>query len=282
MWYDSPQVMKQKALLLVSLAAAVLAAFLARAWLDARNREVEAMKERIRRSQSVVRVVGLARALPAGTTVRLDDLRDMPVLAGLATSDHVPVDDLLHVVGRRLVHTADAGAPLLWSYLDGGRDAVRGLADDVRSGLRAVSIPVSGAAAVSGLVRPNDHVDVLGSFVLPGTGGAEGGESLVTMTVLQNATVLATGSETARSAARTGGSGGYSTVTLPATPREAEVLVFAQQMRGKLFLTLRNPADVHYETDLPRVDFSKIEAELSSLNEYRQKTLRRPGAARGQ
>ena len=276
--------MKQKALLVISIAAGLLAAILARAWFDSRNREVEAMKDKIRRSQSVVRVIAFRRPLPAGTQIRTDDLGDMPLLEGYLTPDHIQVEDLGRVLGRRLSASVAAGAPLLWTYLDGGRESPRGLADDVRSGMRAVSIPVSGAAAVSGLVRPNDHVDVLGTFALPEDGGAPqtaAGEKLVTMTVLQNATVVATGSETARSrAARGGADSGYSTVTILATPREAEVLVFAQQMRGRLFLTLRNPNDVQYENDLPRVDFSRIESELGSLNELRQNTLKRGGTGR--
>ena len=51
------------------------------------------------------------------------------------------------------------------------------------------------------------------------------------------------------------------------------MLVFAQQMKGRLFLTLRNGSDVYYEDDLPRVDFSKIEDELGDLNAHRQTKL---------
>ena len=100
----------------------------------------------------------------------------------------------------------------------------------------------------------------------------------MTMTVLQNVTVLATGTATARSRDPLGDPGGadgsYATVTLCSTPREAEVLVFAQQMRGRLFLTLRNGSDVYYEEELPRIDFSKIEGELGDLNRQRQSKLR--------
>ena len=45
-------------------------------------------------------------------------------------------------------------------------------------------------------------------------------------------------------------------------------------------LTLRNPRDVHYESELPRVDFPQIEAELQALNEERQKSTRRPAGSR--
>ena len=69
--------------------------------------------------------------------------------------------------------------------------------------------------------------------------------------------------------------GGYGMVTLELTPREAEMLVFAEQIKGRLALALRNPSDVHYESELPRVNFEKIEAEIESLNLYRQRTLLR-------
>ena len=94
----------------------------------------------------------------------------------------------------------------------------------------------------------------------------------MTLTVLQNATVLATGAETSRSGSRREGAG-YGAVTLLVSPREAEVLVFAQQMKGRLFLTLRNPSDLHFEEKLPRVDFRRIEEELEDLNAQRQRNL---------
>ena len=51
------------------------------------------------------------------------------------------------------------------------------------------------------------------------------------------------------------------------------MLVFAQQMKGRLFLTLRNPSDLHFEEKLPRVDFRRIEEELEDLNAQRQRSL---------
>ena len=53
------------------------------------------------------------------------------------------------------------------------------------------------------------------------------------------------------------------------------MLVFAEQIKGRLSLALRNPSDVHYESELPRVNFAKIEEEIESLNTYRQRTLLR-------
>lgn len=136
--------------------------------------------------------------------------------------------------------------------------------------MRAVSINVSGAASVSGMVKPNDHIDVLGTFTFP---NAKNGElELVTLTILQNVTVLATGKDRTKSG-QANPNASYNTVTLEVTPREAEMLAFAEQIKGRLTLALRNPSDLYYEKTLPKVDFSKIQTEIESLNQLRQETV---------
>ena len=104
--------------------------------------------------------------------------------------------------------------------------------------------------------------------------GPQAETEMVTMTILQNVAVLATGTETARGRSQRPGASGYGAVTLLATPREAEILVFAQQMKGRLFLTLRNPGDTGFEKELPQIDFRKIREELEGLNAERQKKHR--------
>ena len=155
----------------------------------------------------------------------------------------------------------------------GGNPYGGGLAADIRKKMRAVSINASGAAAVSGMVRPNDHVDVIGTFSFPKTApdGKTVVQELVTCTILQNVLVLATGKDTAKSAPlHVQGGTSYSTVTLEVSPREAEMLVFAEQIRGRLTLTLRNRNDTSYEKELPQVDFAKIRDEIETLNAKRQ------------
>jgi Flp pilus assembly protein CpaB len=90
--------------------------------------------------------------------------------------------------------------------------------------------------------------------------------------------VLATGKTTAKTVQGDGfGSspGNYSTVTLEVSPREAEMLAFAEQIRGRLSLSLRNRSDVSYEKELPKVDFAKIREEIESLNLKRQQKVAR-------
>ena len=177
------------------------------------------------------------------------------------------------IVGRRLVNGRRAKEVLFWSDIEGGNLYGGGLAADIRKKMRAVSINASGAAAVSGMVRPNDHVDVIGTFSFPKTApdGKTVVQELVTCTILQNVLVLATGKDTAKSAPlHVQGGTSYSTVTLEVSPREAEMLVFAEQIRGRLSLTLRNRNDTSYEKELPQVDFAKIRDEIETLNTKRQ------------
>jgi len=137
--------------------------------------------------------------------------------------------------------------------------------------MRAISINCSGAASVSGMVHPNDHVDVIGTFSFPGADGKVNSSDIETRTILQNVLVLATGQRTAKTRlGATPMSQGYSTVTLEVTPREAEIIAFTEHMKGRLVLTLRNRNDTSSEKELPKVDFEKIKSELEQLNDERQ------------
>ena len=179
------------------------------------------------------------------------------------------------ILGKKTQFEIKAKEPVLWSYIEGGNPSERGVAEMVKSGMRAISLAISGAPAVSGMVQPNDRIDVLGTFSFPSK-SAPGQMEAVTLTVLQDVTVLATGQQVTRPAAgaRARSAAGYNSVTLEVTPREAELLVFAQQMRGSLFLALRNPTDMSFESDLPEINFEQLEKKLPELNQYRQQNIR--------
>ncbi len=267
--------MKQNLILVIAVVVGLLAAFMTFRYLAAKDNEVKAHRASIDQKYRRVYVVTVNKPLPAGSVLTENDLRSLEVVEHQLRHDAVREEQYPALLNRKTLNRLDIGTPIFWSDIEGGAPGSRGLAGDIKSGMRAISINVSGAAAVSGMVRPNDRIDVIGTFSFPSPQNPAELE-LVTLTIIQDVTVLATGTETAKTLATAHTRpGGYGMVTLEVTPREAEMLVFAEQIKGRLALALRNPSDVHYESELPRVNFEKIEAEIESLNLYRQRTLLR-------
>ena len=243
-------------------------------YLKAKDREYSEKLQQLTRNYRKIPVIAAKHNLPIGTVLTSDDLGVMDVIESAVRGHVVEEKDASTLLNHRLQRSLHAGDPVYWYDLEGGDPFSRGLSADIKNRQRAMSISVGGTTAVSGMVKPNDHVDVLGTFSFPSPTKPSEME-MVTLTILQDVLVLATGRDTAKNqvGAAERSSGGYSAVTVEVTPREAEMLVFAEQARGKLVLTLRNPADVEYEKDLPRVDFSKIQEEIATLNRFRQEKL---------
>lgn len=274
--------MKQKIVLIVSVVVGLLAAVLTRGYLAAKEGEYNALKAKFNATHGLMDVVFFSKDVPSGTVIEKSMLQVKMVpqagLEGRVVDGDKNKKEFLQVIGRKLLVSRRAGELLFWSDIEGGNPQSRGLAGDIKRSMRALSISVSGAASVSGMVNPNDHVDVIATFSVPRENASVAGQvDLVTSTILQNVLVLATGKETAKSQVQRGygmtGAGGYNTVTLEVTPREAEMLVFAEQMKGRLALSLRSRSDVSYEKELPKVDFAKIQSEIEELNQQRQLKL---------
>jgi len=270
--------MNQKIVPIASAAIGIVAFALTHQYLKSQWRQVRDELARIRAGAREIEVVVAAEDIPQGATLQRSDLakktayeRDVTVRGHV-----VLVEDANFILGRQTMFKIDRGEAIFWSDIEGGAQAGMGLAYMVKPGMRALSLSVSGAEAVSGMVEPNDRVDVLGTFAFPSK-SVEGEMESVTLTILQDVTVLATGTQVSRqSPAGMPGSrrSGYNTVTVEVTPREAELLVFAQQMKGSLTLSLRNPGDLSFERDLPETDFSQLQDKLPELNLIRQRNIR--------
>lgn len=268
--------MKNRLLPLVAIVAAVLAYVLTLVY----QRRFE---QRLTEGMERVQVVVAARQIAAGTVLAGDDLAYKIFFKSSLTRRAVEADQWQDIVGKRIEQSLEKEDPVYWSDLDLPSARRGGLQAAVARGARALSISVDQVSSVTGLVRPNDHVDVLGTFTFPPQ--EEGGAAeMSTLTVLQNVTVIATGSDVGRMYFREGPMGSdatagrYSTVTLAVTPEEAEMLVFASQ-QGHLVLTLRNSEDIGTADSLPKVDFRYLSEQLQSINEERRR--RAPGAGAG-
>jgi len=264
--------MKQKLVLIASVVIGLFAALLTRSYLNAKDQEVAKLKADFNLSNKKIGVVIAKKSLASGTKLSWDDLGGVDAIEREVRGRVVLEKDAVMLIGQHLSHAIEANQLIGWSDIKGGELMSRRLAETLTTGRRAISVNVAGAAAVSGMVTPNDHVDVLGTFSFP-SAKVPGEMELVTLTILQDVLVLATGKETANARVlgeKTSG-GNYNTVTLEVTPREAEMLVFSEQIKGRIFLALRNPSDVYTEKELPRVNFEKIQETIGLLNELRQK-----------
>ena len=266
--------MKRKIVLIASLACGLLAAVLTRVYIMAREAGVEDQRQRLLKRYGTIDAVVFKRDTPSGTELTTEDVGVLTVPAAGLRGQAVENRDAKSILGRKILLGRREADVLFWSDLEGGDPASKGLSADVKRQMRAVSINCSGAASVSGMVRPNDHVDVIGTFAFPEPSGKVNKGDIVTCTILQNVLVLATGKETAKTRPGEGfAPQGYSTVTLEVTPREAEMLAFSEQMKGRLVLSLRNRNDTSYEKELPKVDFEKIKGEIEDLNLKRQQKM---------
>lgn len=259
--------MKQKVVLLIAGVMGFTAFLLTHVYLQ---RERQA----IFRDARQVSVVVALRDLPAGEELTRDNTTTRLMFENQLDRRVFRGDDRDVVLGRTLRYGITANTPITWFHVGVDLDDAANLAPAISSGMRAISIPVSAETAVSNLVRPNDRVDILGTFSLTDPTNPAELES-VTLTVLQNVTVLATGQDLGRTEIEIVGGGrrrgGYNTVTIAVFPQEAEVLAFAMHARGQLTLTLRNPTDVSMMRESRRINFDALEQELPRLNQSRQR-----------
>lgn len=115
-----------------------------------------------------------------------------------------------------------------------------GLTYFVPQGKRALTIDVDVVSGVGGFILPGNRVDILSVMVLDKKGETGIEKIPMSLIILQNIEVLATGSSI--TVAADGKSVAYSTITLSLTPDEALTINLAAS-NGKLRLILRSPLD---------------------------------------
>src|SRR5438067_2087724 len=178
-------------------------------------------------------------------------IREVP--SRFVTDSYTKVEDDGSVkndpVGQRVLVPLKAGDPILLSHLEPAREAEFSTMISAKG--RAVTIDVQERNAVGLWVRPNDHVDVVGSFRDPES------QNLKTVTLLQNVVVLATGKVNANTTVVPDEDKRYTTVTLLVLPEEAEILALAQET-GTLTLLLRNPDDLDYQEKRTVIDQKQL------------------------
>lgn len=190
-----------------------------------------------------IEVLVAARALPAGAPIAPADVswRDWPA-AGVDPSYLRRGDAAANVAGKVSRVAYAAGQPLSRDTF--ARQGEAGtLALVMAPGMRAVSLAVNAASAVSGLIMPGDRVDVVLIHSLPRAPDATF-DHHAAITLVRNRRVLAIeqklGSKTDNTATMGVAANPIEprTASLEVEPREAEMLALAGEL-GKLSLVLR-------------------------------------------
>lgn len=266
--------MKEKVIPIISLLIGFLAFGLTFNYLKNEQKKLKAIETDIYKNAQKISVMAAKNDIPSGTVIKRKDLGTIFVYKNSVGNQVVLPEDARMLFGKTTQYRMNAMEPILWSNIEGGLDSARGLATMIKPGMRAISLSVSGAEAVSGMIQPNDRIDILGTFPFPSK-EIQGETETVTLTILQDVSVLAAGQKLSNQTSNTKSSrSGYSSITVEVTPREAELLVFAQQMKGRITLALRNMGDVSFEQDLPEVNFEHLQTALPDLNLFRQKNIR--------
>jgi pilus assembly protein CpaB len=200
----------------------------------------------VRRGWNLVPVVVASQDIPEGTQITIEMISQRDVPDQFVTSSVVKPESANYVIHQKVLVPLQAGDPLLWSQFETTKAAER-LSTKVQKKARAITLDATKTASVGGWVRPNDHVDVIGTFRDPQS------NETTAVTLLQNVIVLATGKITGTTnvnlipeSQRT-----YQDVSLLVLAEEAELLVLAGEL-GKLTLSLRNEDDVDQLEDRAR------------------------------
>lgn len=223
-----------------TLAIAGALALLAGHWIYG---SLSSEEQRIRAGWDLVPILVAASHLEEGETIERGDLLPAEMPERFVSESMVRPAHAETLIGQRLIVPLRPGDPILWSHFASAEEEGR-LSRKILQRTRAVTVSVTEKSSVGGWIQPSDHVDVLATFRDPES------QEMVTVTLLHNVIVLATGKSVGR---ELGGSWarGYSDVSLLVLPEEAELLVLAQEM-GTITLVLRHPDEVDAERDRGR------------------------------
>jgi pilus assembly protein CpaB len=224
--------LKGKTPVLVAVFLGTLAGAVAWAAVKRKEREVKA-------GWTLVPVLVASRDLAEGSVVSWDSVSQRPIPEQFVTSSVVKPDSATYVIGQKVLVPLQAGDPLLWTQFEASRASER-LSTTVVQKMRAITLDASGSKmGVGGWIRPNDHIDLLGTFRDPNTA------EQTSVTLMQNVMVIAAGKLTGNTNVNLlpENAREFSSLTLLVLPEEAEILSLASDL-GSLTATLRNPADI--------------------------------------
>jgi len=243
---------RQRIMLIVGVALAIVAVFLIKVYLDQQRKvlQEEASREAAQSQANRVSVLVAKQDIPRGTTIA-SGMVETKILSKQSLVPQVATS-LDRITGMITIAPIVKDEQISLSKLAYAKQA-GGLAEVTPVGKRAITITVDTVAGLAGMIKPGDYVDLIAILQVP-VQLADGKQvnQVATMPLFQNVLVLAVGQQTGSFSRETGRysedkqekkeSGGYSLITLALNPQEANLMAFIQE-QGKIRLVLRSPAD---------------------------------------
>lgn len=230
--------MKNMLAIVVAVGLGLAAVVLVRDYLQQREEEIRG---------AVVEIIVAKEEIPAGTEISLEYIAKAERLKKYIDEDTVMAAQGQELLGQRLKVNKSKGAPFRWS--DTGGQGVTGFADMVPQGKRAVSMSIDPMSGISGMLRPNDKIDIMLQYTPLKDLTAMGTAKTVIRYFMANISVLALDRTTGKElrgmpviGAGTRKEGQFGNVTFAVKPIEAEMLVFAESQGSQRYV-LRNPKD---------------------------------------
>jgi pilus assembly protein CpaB len=221
-----------------------------------------------------VQVLFATRDIPLGAALTEDMIAVHSLPQNYVEDRHIPASETQRILGVRVTSGVKASESLLWTDLATTSEQRRDLSALVRTGMRAITIRADVSASFGGLLRAGDRVDVLLT-------AERQTRDHVTIPLLQNLLVLASGRDTGGTPRPGEQRAGYSSgqvnqVTLSVTLEQAAVLALAQE-QGRLTLVLRNPDDIAVVENAPETTTADIiEPERRAVIQRRQPQTEEP------
>jgi pilus assembly protein CpaB len=259
-------------LLGAAMGLSLITALLVRAWVDNVREQSAAPVVAAEPAKPVKVVLVAAKGLPAGHFLKAEDFAwvswpDDNIGPGYMLQGVANTDALLGSVVRTGIA---AGDPITDMHL-----VKRGehgfLAAILTPGMRAITVPITAGAGLSGLVIPGDRIDIILSMSVPGA-SKDGPERKLSETVMQDIRVLAVdqrlddqASDAIMALA----------TTLEVTPKQAEIVTLLGDV-GKLSMTLRSvgSAENDSEPHAPSITWENEATQLPFLNQPKAATAK--------
>jgi pilus assembly protein CpaB len=214
-------------LIALTVLVALATSFLVYKWLKDRSIAIAGQRGEI------VNVTVAVLDMSMGTIITPEMVKTVPFLKGSLTSGIFT--DPAKVAGRVVITPIKADEPVFESRLAPSDITKGGVAAMISPNKRAMAVKVDRVKGISGFIHPGHRVDVVATF------RPVNSQMPVTMTVLENIPVLATGTET-QMRSKQEKPFEVDVITLEVSPEEAEVLALSST-EGRLQLSLRNFSD---------------------------------------